>query len=410
LALLLGGEGRITARLPFTRFFIPRPVVMSDIPSRTLLPEGLRDVLPPDAGFESDVIDRLKKCFAGNGYTLVKPPLVEFEESLLSGVGKAMGSRIFRMLDPVSHRTLGVRADITTQIARIAATRLAAAPRPLRLMYAGQVLRVKGTQLEPERQFSQAGFELIGADAGAADAEAILVVAEALQALGVAGVSIDLGLPTLVPAILAARPATDAERLRAALDHKDVAEIKAAGGNAGPLLTALVEASGPFAAAQAVMVKLDLPAAAKAAWQGLVDVAEAVRKAAPDLALTVDAVENRGFEYHTGVTFSVFARGSQRELGRGGRYALTQSGNGAEPATGATFFVDALLAVVPLPQASRTLFAPLGTPRATIAAWQAKGWSVSAGLAQVADDLKEAQRLGCTHVLAGDAAKEIASK
>jgi len=383
---------------------------MSDTTSRTLLPEGLRDVLPPDAGFESEVVDRLKKSFAGNGYVLVKPPLVEFEETLLSGVGTAMAPRIFRMLDPVSHRTLGVRADITTQIARIAATRLASAPRPLRLMYAGQVLRVKGSQLEPERQFSQAGFELIGAEAGAADAEAILVVAEALQGLGVADVSIDLGLPTLVPTILAAHPAGDLERLRAALDHKDVAEIKAAGGAAGALLTGLVEASGPYAEAAARIAKLSLPAGAKTEWQGLAAVAEAVRAAAPTLALTVDAVENRGFEYHTGVTFSVFARGSQRELGRGGRYRLTQGSNGGEPATGATLLVDALLAVVPRTAPAWTLHVPFGTPRSVIASWQMKGWRVIAGLGKVADEAAEAKRQGCTHILSGDAAKEISAK
>lgn len=374
---------------------------MSD--SRTLLPEGLRDVLPPDAGFESAVIDRLKRSFAANGYVLVKPPLVEFEETLLSGVGTAMAARIFRMLDPVSHRTLGVRADITTQIARIAATRLASAPRPLRLMYAGQVLRVRGSQLEPERQFSQAGFELIGAAPGAADAEAIVLVAEALEALGVSDVSIDLGLPTLVPAIIAAQPPADAPRLRAALDHKDVAEIQAAGGEGGAILTALVEASGPFCDAQAKLARISLPPAARQEWQRLVAVAEAVRAAAPNLALTVDAVENRGFEYHTGVTFSVFARGSQRELGRGGRYSLGQN----EPATGATFFVDALLAVVPRDAAPQTLFAPFGTRRAVIASWQSKGWRVLAGLEKSNDDVAAARRLGCTHILAGDTVTEL---
>jgi ATP phosphoribosyltransferase regulatory subunit len=381
---------------------------MSDVPSRTLLPEGLRDVLPPDAGFESETVDRLKARFAANGYALVKPPLVEFEETLLSGVGNAMGARIFRMLDPVSHRTLGVRADITTQIARIAATRLAGNARPLRLMYEGPVLRVRGHQLEPERQFTQAGIELIGAEAGAADAEVIVVVAEALQALGVAGVSIDLALPTLVPAILAAHPPTDVERLRAALDHKDVAEIKAAGGSAGALLTALVEASGPFTAAAARIGKLTLPAAAKAEWQGLLAVAEAVRAAAPDLALTVDAVENRGFEYHTGITFSVFAKGSQRELGRGGRYRLGNNGNsGGEAATGATLLVDALLGVVPRTEAVKRLFVPFGTKRADIGAWQAKGWSVMAGLAKTGNDKDEAKRLGCTHMLSGGEANAL---
>jgi ATP phosphoribosyltransferase regulatory subunit len=391
----------------YNRAFASTPVqsdLMSD--SRTLLPEGLRDVLPPDAGFESAVVDRLKRTFTANGYVLVKPPLVEFEETLLSGVGTALASRIFRMLDPVSHRTLGVRADITTQIARIAATRLAAAPRPLRIMYAGQVLRVKGSQLEPERQFSQAGFELVGAPAGAADAEAILVVAEALDALGVKDVSIDLGLPTLVPAILAAQAPADATRLRAALDHKDVAEIKAAGGAAGALLTALVEASGPYVAAYDKMLRVELPPAAQKEWQSLVAVAQAVRAAAPNLALTVDAVENRGFEYHTGVTFSVFARGAQRELCRGGRYLLGQN----EPATGATFLVDALLAVVPRNGADQTMFAPFGTKRADIAAWQGKGWRVVAGLAKTNDDGAEARRLGCTHVLAGNAAQELKGK
>lgn len=383
---------------------------MSETTSRTLLPEGLRDILPPDAGFESAVVDQLKKSFAANGYALVKPPLIEFEETLLAGMGTALGSRIFRMLDPVSHRTLGVRADITTQIARIAATRLAGAARPLRLMYAGQVLRVKGSQLEPERQFSQAGFELIGAESGAADAEAILLVAEALLALGVVDVSIDLSLPTLVPAILADFPPTDTARLRVALDHKDVAEINGTGGSAGALLTALVEASGPCAEAHQRIGKLDLPPAAKAEWQKLVDVADAVRAAAPKLALTVDAVENRGFEYHTGITFSVFARGSQRELGRGGRYALTVGNSGTEPATGATLLVDALLGVVPRPVPVGTLFAPYGTPRSVVASWQSKGRWVVAGLAKTGDAAVEARRLGCTHMIEGDYAKDVSAK
>ena len=371
--------------------------------SRTLLPEGLRDVLPPEAGFESDVVDRLKKGFAANGYALVQPPLVEFEDSLLSGVGTAMASRIFRMLDPVSHKTLGVRADITTQVARIAATRLAANPRPLRVMYAGQVLRVKGSQLEPERQFTQAGVELIGADAGAADVEVILVIAEAMAALGIEGVSIDLALPTLVPAILAAQSPASADRLRAGLDHKDVAEIKAAGGAAAATLTTLVEASGPYPEANVRISRLSLPPAAKAEWQKLVDVAEAVRAAAPHLSLTVDAVENRGFEYHTGITFSVFARGSQRELGRGGRYLLPTG----EAATGATLLVDALLAAVQRSHKNERLFAPAGTARTLIRAWQDKGWCVIAGLAKTNDDKAEARRLGCSHVLLGNEAKDI---
>ncbi|MCH7887834.1 MAG: ATP phosphoribosyltransferase regulatory subunit, partial [Proteobacteria bacterium] len=110
---------------------------MTDPANPALLPAGLRDVLPPDAEFEAGVVERLLATFAAFGYERVKPPLVEFEESLLAGVGAATASATFRLMDPASQRMMGVRADVTPQIARIATTRLKAAPRPLRLGYSG---------------------------------------------------------------------------------------------------------------------------------------------------------------------------------------------------------------------------------------------------------------------------------
>ncbi|MSO98846.1 MAG: ATP phosphoribosyltransferase regulatory subunit [Rhodospirillaceae bacterium] len=369
---------------------------MSENSSKTLLPEGLRDVLPPDAAFENEVVERLTRTFALNGYEFVKPPLIEFEDTLLSGVGAGMGERIFRMLDPASNRTLGVRNDITTQVARIAATRLGAAPRPLRLTYAGQVLRVKGSQLEPERQFTQAGIELIGAENGTADTEVIVVIIEALKALGVSGLSVDLALPTLVPVILSGSglPPDVQARVRAALDHKDVAEITARAGKAAALLTKLIEASGPADRALSQVATLTLPAAAKSEWASLDHVARAIRAAIPDVVITVDAVENRGFEYHTGITFSIFASGSQREVGRGGRYKLPSQ----EPATGATLLIDALLPVVPRQSQAKHLFVPQGTERSDVLAHQVKGWTIIAALS-AGDALAEAKRMNCTHIL-----------
>ena len=369
---------------------------MSDNSSKSLLPEGLRDVLPPDAAFENEVVERLMRTFALNGYDLVKPPLIEFEDTLLSGVGAGMGERIFRMLDPASHRTMGVRNDITTQVARIAATRLNSDPRPLRLMYSGPVLRVKGTQLEPERQFTQAGIELIGADNGAADTEVIAVVAEALKKLGVVGLSVDLALPTLVPALLAeAKLSHDAQtRVRAALDHKDVAEIAVHAGSASGVLIKLIEASGPVDRALAEISKVALPSAAKREWSALDDVARNLRTAIPEITITLDAVENKGFEYHTGITFSIFASASQREIGRGGRYKLPSG----EAATGATLLIDALLPVVPAGRGAKRLYMAHGASRQEIARLQDDGWSVVAGLAPTPDQSGEALRLKCSHV------------
>ena len=159
--------------------------VMSDAPHPALLPTGMHDLLPPEAEIEAQVVSKLMATLAAHGYQRVKPPLVEFEETLLSGAGAAMATATFRTMDPGSHRMVGMRADMTPQIARIAATRLGSAPRPLRLSYAGQVLRVKGSEIRPERQIGQVGAELIGAAGPVADVEVIAIAGEALEALGV---------------------------------------------------------------------------------------------------------------------------------------------------------------------------------------------------------------------------------
>src|SRR3954470_13450082 len=173
---------------------------MNDAPHPTLLPAGLYDLLPPEADIEAAVTARLMGVLAAHGYQRVKPPLVEFEETLLAGAGAVGAGDTFRLMGPSSPRMVGVRADIPPQVARIAAARLASAPRPLRLSYAGQVLRVKGSEMRPERQMGQAGAELIGAEGPAADVEAIAVAGEALTAIGVPHLSVDITLPTLVAA------------------------------------------------------------------------------------------------------------------------------------------------------------------------------------------------------------------
>src|SRR3954465_9244344 len=106
-------------------------------PNSALLPAGLRDLLPPDAETEASAVEALMTVFAAHGYQRVKPPLLEFEDSLLAGSAAALADQTFRIMDPDSQRMMGLRADTTPQVARIATTRLGAAPRPLRLSYAG---------------------------------------------------------------------------------------------------------------------------------------------------------------------------------------------------------------------------------------------------------------------------------
>ena len=366
-----------------------------------LLPTGLRDLLPPDAGAEAALAEALLARFAAQGYERVKPPLVEFEDSLLSGAGAGLADQTFRLMDPASHRMMAVRSDLTPQIARIAASRLGRSPRPLRLSYAGEILRVRGSELRPERGFRQVGFELIGIGAGAAcDAEVILLAADALDGLGIAGgLSVDLNAPTLVASLLPEEgiDAEDSGPLLEALDRKDAAAVAEADDAVSDVLLYLMRATGPAETALDALAPLMLPGRAAAALAHLLEVAELLREAAPALPLTVDPVEWRGFEYHTGTSFSLFAGGVRTELGRGGRYSV-EAGAAAEEAAGCTLYTDTLLRAAPAPPAPRRVYLPCGTPPGEGASLRGDGWVTIAGLAPEGDPAAEAARLGCSHV------------
>lgn len=383
---------------------------MDESEKRALLPVGLRDLLPPDACAEAALAEGLLAVFAAHGYERVKPPLVEFEESLLSGAGAGLADQTFRLMDPASHRMMAVRSDLTPQIARIAISRLSRSPRPLRLSYAGEILRIRGSELRPERAFVQVGIELIGSAAAAGDAEVVLLAAEAVRGLGIAGgLSVDLNAPTLVASLLAdvGLDAARADRLRQALDRKDAAAVSEVGGAASCLLVPLLQATGPAGRARDALAALALPETAAAALDSLLAVAALLHEAAPDLPVTVDPVEWRGFEYHTGTGFSLFAGGARAELGRGGRYAAGDTDGTAEEATGCTLYADTLLRALPPPPVPRRVYLPHGTKRQVGARLRAEGWVTVAGLAPEEDTAAEAVRLGCGYVWRGGATVSV---
>jgi ATP phosphoribosyltransferase regulatory subunit len=369
---------------------------MDDTLHPALLPVGFRDLLPPEAEVEAAVVDQLMAVLASHGYERVKPPLIEFEATLLHGAGAAMANETFRLMDPISQRMVGVRADITPQVARIAASRLAKSARPLRLSYAGQVLRIKGGQLRTERQVGQVGAELIGVHSAAADVEAIAIAASALARIGVEHLSVDLTMPTLVPAVCRAFGGALPEGLRDALDHKDAARVAETAGGAAPPLGRLLAAAGPAPRALKTLAELSLPAEAAAERDRLAEVVAGLAEALPSLKITIDPVENRGFEYHTGISFTFFARDVRGELGRGGRYS---AGNGKpEPATGFTLYTDTILRALPEKPLPRRIFLPLGTPPGEGERLREAGWVTLGGL-EKAEPAAEARRLGCSHFL-----------
>lgn len=387
---------------------------MNEFTKKNLLPAGMCDVLPPDAEIEAVATEQIVSCFSSFGYKRVKPPLIEFEESLLSGSGKATAGQTFRIMDPISQRMMGVRTDMTLQVARIAATRLKKWARPIRLCYGGQVLRVRGTQIRPERQFGQVGSELIGSQNPKADAEVILMAIESLYRLGINNLSIDIAIPTLVPAITQNLDLDNQtlKNLRAALARKDESKLISLtsdlGKNGSHLLAAMLRATGPAERALNALAKLKLPEVAVAERNSLVSVINDVRAAAPKLNLTVDLVESRGLEYHTGVTFTIFAKNIRGELGRGGRYlAGNKETKSSEPATGVTLFMDSILRAMPGTPENKSLYLPNKTDITEARKFRREGWITIDGLETGGDDRAEANRLRCSHFLSDGEIKKL---
>ena len=320
-----------------------------------------------------------------HGYERVDPPLAEFEDALAHRLKSARAQDSVRFVDPVSQRTLAIRPDITAQVGRIAATRMGHHPRPVRLSYAGSVLRLRATQLSPERERRQAGCELIGLDTVAAAREIVLVAVEALEAAGVTGMSIDFTLPDLLATLSAGPlPLGDAslDELADRLDAKDAGAVAAL----APAYLPLIEAAGPFDAAHDRLCAFDAGGALTSRLDGLWHVAEAVRGR---VALTLDPTERHGFEYQTWLGFSLFADGARGEIGRGGSYTIVHEDGAEEAAIGFSLYTDAIVAAGADEDERRRLFVPLGTDPALAAKLRGEGWVTVAALE--AGDTPEAQ-------------------
>ncbi|UZK65563.1 ATP phosphoribosyltransferase regulatory subunit [Sphingomonas sp. M1-B02] len=353
-----------------------------------LLPEGFHDRLPPAADAAAGLEARILGVARLYGYEQVDPPLAEFADELASRL-KAGGLRdAVRFVDPVSQRTLAIRPDLTAQVGRIAATRMAHHPRPVRLSYAGQGLKLSASALNPQRSKRQIGCELIGLDTVAAASEIVQVAIEALQAAGVTGLSLDFTLPDLVDTLAADAPQLEA--LRERLDAKDAGGVAAI----DPAYLPLIEAAGPFDAAMARLRAIDT-GQLTSRLDGLAQIAAAIDGQA---TLTLDPTERHGFEYQSWLGFSIFARGVRGEIGRGGSYTVVHDGGREEPAVGFSLFADPILDSGFGTGERRRLFLPFGTPKATGAALRHEGWVTVAALET--DDTPEAQL--CSHALTAE--------
>ncbi|MEK7261963.1 MAG: ATP phosphoribosyltransferase regulatory subunit [Pseudomonadota bacterium] len=296
--------------------------------ARWLLPEGIEEILPDEARRLESLRRRLLDLFASWGYELVMPPLIEYLESLLTGSGRDLDLQTFKLTDQLTGRLMGVRPDMTPQAARIDAHYLKRNA-PVRLCYAGSVLRTRPDEFEDSREPLQVGAELFGHAGPEADAEILELMIEALKLAGIHAAHIDLGHGGVFRA-LAAQAKLDADteaELFAALQRKARNDVDTllgecdAPANVKRMLAGLLDLSGGQDALTQARAQLKgAPATVPQALGELETVAARVARRPGMPALYFDLAELSGYHYYTGVVFSAFVPGHGRAIARGGRY------------------------------------------------------------------------------------------
>ncbi len=349
--------------------------------NRWLLPENIADVLPSEARKIEDLRRILLDRFQSYGYELVMPPMLEYLDSLLTGAGQELNLKTFKLVDQLSGRTMGLRADITPQVARIDA-HLLNRQGVTRLCYAGPVLHTLAAPGAMSREQLQLGAEIYGHAGWEADFEVQKLLNEVLGLSQVGEVTLDMSHAGLLTAILGDyQPQAEAlDALYAALQSKDLpglttllaswpAEIKAA-------ILALVALSGsPETVLPAARQTLPKIPGVSLALDDLERLCQAIVALPKAPRLNLDLSDLRGYQYHSGVMFAAYVAGLPAAIARGGRYDMVGAAFGrSRPATGFSLDIMTLARVSKVDSRRSAVLAP---------------WSHDADLAKVIAQLRE---------------------
>lgn len=356
-----------------------------------LLPEGFHDRLFEEAALIARNARSMTDILTSHGYKRVMPTIAEYESSLTARLQGTSRNHLMRFTDPVSGRTMAMRSDMTLQVGRIASTRLADMPRPLRLSYHGIVAKLRVDPLNPNREMTQLGAELIGSDNVSAVCEMAAMAIEALKSVGIKGITIDFTLPDLVKT-LAQKTFPLAEdglqKVSEQLDMKDASALKSLGADA---YLPLLYATGEFADALQKLSDIDAGGALSSRIEGLKSIAGHI---ADDVHITLDPTERHGFEYQSWIGFTLYADDIAGAIGRGGTYQL----DNGEDATGFSLFPDALNTLSDDIE-EKYIFLPLDHDIDYAAELRKEGWITIAAI----DQKDDGKAQGCSHYLDGRA-------
>jgi ATP phosphoribosyltransferase regulatory subunit len=394
--------------------------------SAWVLPDHIADVLPSEARHIEELRRQLLDTARSYGFELVMPPQLEYLESLLTGTGEALDLQTFKLVDQLSGRTMGLRADTTPQVARIDAHLLNRSG-VTRLCYCGPVLHTAPAKPHATREPLQFGAEIYGHAGAEADLEVLLLAIDCLQRAGIQNITIDLADARLVRSLLADVKATPAqlEQVHSALAAKDavsLAELTASfpAASRDGLATlvqlygdekVLIEAENAFKSTPILRKQL----------LNLKQLADQVQAAYPQVKISFDLADSRGYAYYTGVRFAVYVPGATDALVRGGRYDEVGSVFGRNrPAAGFSLDVKELVGVLPAPALKAAVRAPwpdaaqggaalhaIAALRAAIAALRAQGETV---VCVLPGHEHEVQEFSCDRALVEAAGQWVVQK
>ncbi len=364
-----------------------------------LLPEYIEDVLPAEAARIECLRRTLLDLFRVHGYQYVIPPMLEYMESLITGVGHDLDLATFKVVDQLTGRLMGVRADMTPQVARIDA-HLLNHQGITRLCYAGSVLRTKPDGLALTREPLQLGAELYGHAGVASDIEIQRLLIKALQAIGISQLHIDFSHVNIFGSLIEASavPAQLEQDLYVALQSKDQSSLTVLSQHLDKTtreaLLRLTELNGD----KTILLKAAklLPAipAIQEALASLTQVSDALNDL--DVTVSFDLSELRGYHYHSGIVFATYAQGYKGPLALGGRYdEVGQAFGRARPATGFSLDLRGLVTAMSPAKSAMAIFAPANddqTLSAKIDSLRAEGHIVIQELAEFESNLEELNR------------------
>lgn len=323
---------------------------------RWLLPDGIEEVLPAQAALVEQARRQVLDLFSVWGYELVVTPHIDFLDSLLTGVGQELALRTFSVTDPISGQLMGLRSDITPQVARLDAHSLRREG-PSRLCYAGSVVHAKPRVMSSSRSPIQVGAELYGDASTAADVEIISLMLATLTQANIAELHLDLGHVGVYRGLAKAAGVSSQleSQLFDALQRKAVTEVAELTAGLPQELAGLLQSlcglcGGYEVLAQARQTMVAAPKAVRQALDELQQVADILRLRFPQLPIYFDLSELRGYNYHTGMVFAAFVPGMGHSIAQGGRYDDIGAVFGrSRPATGFSTDLKTLVTLGSMP-------------------------------------------------------------